>query len=431
MWLDGRNGHSDIYSAYRPAGAAWGASIRVNDNTGAADQGGPALAVDAEGAAYAVWSDARNGTGRIYFSYRRAGGDWAANTQASEEPESGRQGGPDIAVDAKGNAHVVWTWDDWIDGRVELDVYAAFRPADGAWGASVWLKDDWGHSPTIAVDASGNARVVWTENRDGSPDIYSAYRPVGGAWGDQSKANDDGGTSFQLNPSIAAGPGEDFYAVWQDERNGNPDVYFSLRPAGSGWQANEHVDDDASGAASQERPVIAATSGGDAHAVWQDMRNGNGDIYSAYRPAGARWRPDVRVNDDRGIEWQRVPSVAVDSRGGAYAAWEDQRDGDLDIYFSYRPAGGNWGSNVRVDDDVHDEHQWEPVLALDGNDNAYMIWDDYRNGDYDVYFSHRPFGGSWGTNARVDDGEAPTWAVDSTFGVDPAGNVLSQVRELR
>ncbi len=37
--------------------------------------------------------------------------------------------------------------------------------------------------------------------------------------------------------------------------------------------------------------------------------------------------------------------MAVDAGGNAYAVWEDGRNNPPGIYFSYRPAGGAWGTN--------------------------------------------------------------------------------------
>jgi len=60
------------------------------------------------------------------------------------------------------------------------------------------------------------------------------------------------------------------------------------------------------------------------------------------------WVAGERVNDDSGTALQDRPDIAVDSAGNAYAVWRDLRNGtyngqwDLDIYFSYRPAGGKW-----------------------------------------------------------------------------------------
>lgn len=197
--------------------------------------------------------------------------------------------------------------------------------------------------------------------------------------------NDDPGTADQLFPSIAVDSSGNAYAVWQDERNGNYDIYFSYRPAGGNWSANVKVNDDP-GAADQYSPAIAVDSLGNAYAVWMDYRNGNYDIYFSYRPAGGSWDTNVKVNDESGTAAQWYPAIAVDASGNAYAVWDDFRNGNFDIYFSYRSAGGSWGANVRVNDDPGTAG-WFPAIAVDSSGNAYAVWDDYRNGDSDTYFN--------------------------------------------
>ena len=54
----------------------------------------------------------------------------------------------------------------------------------------------------------------------------------------------------------------------------------------------------------------------------------------------APWTTNVTVNDNAGTTYEQGPSIAVDPDGNAYATWQSYRNGNNDIYFSYRPAGG-------------------------------------------------------------------------------------------
>jgi hypothetical protein len=370
--------------------APWGGNVRVTDDTGA-HQFVPAIAVDPSGNAYAVWEDQRvPGESDIYFSYRPAGGSWGSNVRVDDDAGTASVGNPSIVVDPSGNAYAVWT-----DGRTGGgDIYFAYRPAGGSWGTNVGVNDDEGTAyqaaPSIAVDASGNAYALWKDGRNDFGDIYFAYRPAGGSWATNVKVNDDPGTAWQADPSIAVDPSGNAYAVWQDYRNGvsNPDIYFSYRPAGGSWGTNARVDDDATGAY-QYTPRIAVDATGNAYAVWYDYRNGfsNPDIYFSYRSAGGSWSADVKVNYDPWTTDQFRPSIAVDPSGNAYALWEDCRDDFGDIYFSYRPAGGSWSANVKVNDDPGTAWQSHPSIAVDPSGNAYSVWADGRNGYADIYFS--------------------------------------------
>jgi hypothetical protein len=40
-----------------------------------------------------------------------------------------------------------------------------------------------------------------------------------------------------------------------------------------------------------------------------------------------------------------------------------------------------------VEDDGTGEHQNNPAIAVDPCGNAYGVWEDYRNDNWDIYFS--------------------------------------------
>ncbi|MEE8392268.1 MAG: Ig-like domain-containing protein, partial [Anaerolineae bacterium] len=204
------------------------------------------------------------------------------------------------------------------------------------------------------------------------------------------KVNDDPGTAQQRDPAIAVDGNGNAHAVWADYREGNSDIYYAYRPAGGAWGANVKVNDD--GAASQHVPAIAVDGNGNAHAVWVDSREGNYDVnydvYYAYRPAGGTWGANVKVNDDPGTATQYSPAIAVDGNGNAHAVWVDEREGNYDVYYAYHPAGGAWGANVKVNDDPGTALQYFPAIAVDGNGNAYVVWHDQRFGAWRVYFAH-------------------------------------------
>jgi len=60
--------------------------------------------------------------------------------------------------------------------------------------------------------------------------------------------------------------------------------------------------------------------------------------------------------------------------------------------------------NMRIDDDSSSNPQYYPAVATDGSGNVYAVWQDLRNGNWDIYFAKSTDGGvTFGTNVRVDD----------------------------
>jgi hypothetical protein len=359
---------------------------------------------------------------------------WSANERVNDDSATFLQDRPDIALDGAGNAYAVWRdlRNGTYDGHWDLDVYFSFRPAGGDWSANQRVNDDAGIEvqdwPALAVTGAGDAYALWKDYRDGDPNIYVSYRPAGGTWSANERA-DDGGVTDVDDPDIAVDPAGNLYAVWQDWRNGDPDVYFGYRAAGGGWGANERIS-DAPADTIQYSGAIAVDGAGNAYAVWTDKRSGNADIYFSYRPQGGSWSANQRVNDDVGATEQWGPAIAADSTGNAYAVWQDNRNGDYDIYYSYHPKGGGWGTNTRVNDDSGSGHQYQAAIAVDGS-TIFAIWRDQRSGDPDVYFSYRLTGGAWHPNERVNDTTGTAAQHDPVVAVDAQGTVYGAWADAR
>jgi hypothetical protein len=229
MWLDNRAGNYHVYFAYRPAGGSWQANTRVDDAPGSSVNFVTqhfGIAVDASGNAYAVWPDIRNGNHRIYFAYRPAGGSWQANVRVDDAPGSTDAWNPDIGVGLAGNAYAVWA-----DSRILSHIYFAYRPAGGSWQANIQVNpirsgDSWG--PSVAVDSSGAAYVVWNYGVFADSAIYSSYRPASGSWQPARPVNDARPGANAYEPSVAVDPSGKAHAVWADYRNGDDgDIYYS------------------------------------------------------------------------------------------------------------------------------------------------------------------------------------------------------------
>ena len=199
-------------------------------------------------------------------------------------------------------------------------------------------------SPDIAIDAAQNLYAVWSDSRDGGSDGYFAYRPNGGAWGANVRVNDLAGTVSGA-PKIAVNASGNAYVVWQDYRNGHPDIYYAYRPANGSWGASRRINSD-TGTAVQRDPAIGIDDAGIASIAWTDDRNGHDDIYFTSGYSDGRVEPELRLNDDTGTAEQITPDLAVDGAGNVDVVWADGRNSDdHDIYTARRSAAGVWGEN--------------------------------------------------------------------------------------
>ena len=83
--------------------------------------------------------------------------------------------------------------------------------------------------------------------------------------------------------------------------------------------------------------------------------------------------------------------------GGAarrlFVAWQDDRLGNNDVFFTTSSDGGTtFAPAERVDDTgAGQSGQTRPALALGGGSRrrCYVVWEDDRGGDADVYLGRR------------------------------------------
>src|SRR5206468_5109528 len=116
--------------------------------------------------------------------------------------------------------------------------------------------------------------------------------------------------------------------------------------------------------------------------VWQDDRDGNNEIYFArLNSSGAKIGPDVRVTNAPGSS--RTPAVVW--TGWEYGVvWYDDRDGNTEIYFARLDGSGvKISPDVRVTNDPASSSF--PAVVWTGSEYG-VAWQDTRNDD-GVYFA--------------------------------------------
>lgn len=147
-------------------------------------------------------------------------------------------------------------------------------------------------------------------------------------------------------------------------------------------------------------PKVAAT-GDRVYVVWEDERNGNEDVYfNRSLDQGITWRPtDTRINTSAAGERRSMGPQVAASGSRVYVVWFEPRTYYPDIFFNYSTNGGTtWQpSDIRLNTDAAGEHYaaW-PLIHIDG-DMVWVVWKDGRNSDWNtlnsLYMNHSTDGG--------------------------------------
>ncbi|MBN1813559.1 MAG: hypothetical protein JXA14_17100 [Anaerolineae bacterium] len=248
------------------------------------------------------------------------------------------------------------------------------------------------------------------------PNVYRPDRQV-----DHPPDPPDGKTYVnQVKPALTGDGTGWLYAVWEDGRNGgvyNRDIYFTrFNPGTQEWEEPDvrvngdpilNQDNQASPDIAQD-PYYGPPGIGRLYVVWQDERDGDYDIYFAYSDdRGESWT-ETEISQEPGAATQRNPSILVETpefglTHNIYVVWEDERNGNSDIYITHSGDGGaTWTPNYFVGDDpqMKPQNQVAPSVSVDGKGRVFVAWEDWRIPDHpEVYVTS-------------------SWDQGQTFGVD-------------
>jgi hypothetical protein len=365
------------------AQAQWISDVRLTNDAGSSQaSGNNAWAIAADGDnLHVVWYDNRDGNDEIYYKRSADGGvSWGSDTRLTINNAASQI--PSVAVTGS-IVHI--TWADLRDGNNEI-YYKRSTDGGTTWGSDIRLTTDAAISilPSLAVSGAA-VHVVWRDSRDGNQEIYYKGSSDGGTtWGADTRLTNSIGTS--TSPSVAA-DGQYVYAAWQDNRDGNAEIYFkSSSNSGTSWGTDTRLTNDIA----NSNAAAVAAAGSDIHVVWNENRDGNTEIYYKHSATGGQtWGTDTRLTNDPAIS--SGASIAASGQI-VHTTWRDDRNGNPEIYYK-RSAnyGGSWSADLRLTNDAN--ISFTPSVAASGS-AVHVVWRDTRDGNNEIYYKSDSTGNS-------------------------------------
>jgi hypothetical protein len=358
----------------------WEAAVPVEDNTGPVSSGNatsPSIAVDSNSNAVVVWTQfdgAHTNAWSSRYVANRAQWEGAALIESID----GNAISPAIAMDANGNALAVWQQP--TAGSV-TNIYAArYTPSailQDSWAPAALIeRDDSGSAflPRVGFATDGTAMAVWYQSNGQRVGINS-NRYGGPQW---SSAMDLGGGGADMLQTAADTKGN-VVAVYSRQGTANPDqrtLWANRFTLGSGWSAQMPIETSLAGAA--EFPQIAFDADGNAIAVWgQGAGHATGDFQiwsNTYSVAENKWgtNPKLVVSSDQNKVY--FPQVAFDASTNTFVAvWTDAA---AHVLLS-RYSNGNWSTLPQtIGSGVVSTLGTTLQLAVDANGNALVLGND-------------------------------------------------------
>ncbi|MDQ7904468.1 hypothetical protein RB614_08015 [Phytohabitans sp. ZYX-F-186] len=298
---------------------------------------------------------------------------------------TGDQDVPAIAANRNGQVAVVW--EDDRDTTAPADdahseiflrlfkdgtpVYEVKLSGGGTSGVA------WKHvTPDVGLDDRGNAVVVWADDPDGNGYYNVPYRvvsPTGSVLASgRANASTDG---QQVFPKVSVDPdgvpgstsAVAFTVVWEDIQGTNPATVRASGYTAATTKAYEVVASQTTG--DHRRPDVAVLPSGEALVVW-----GNGGDVGLVRLARANGAVTLSrrlANAQAGGEQQR-PAVAAGAGGDFAVAWESDHTGTRGVWArSFTAAGTARHAEVEVSSGAG---AVAPGIGIDDQGNVALAW---------------------------------------------------------
>ncbi|MDI1463802.1 hypothetical protein QEZ54_22720 [Catellatospora sp. KI3] len=372
---------------------------------------------------------------------------------------TGDQDGAAVAANRTGYTAVVWEDDRdtatpadsshsdiWL--RLFKDGAAVYEKKLSTGGTA---GTNWKHiTPDVGLDDKGNAVVVWADDPDGNGFFNVPYQVVGptGTVLGSGRANADTGGQ-QIVPKVAVDPDGTpgsaaavaFTVVWENIAEGA--TVSTVRAAGYTnvtTKAYEVAASQTTG--THHRPDVAVAASGDALVVWDEDSDANGfyqiGLVRLAKANGAvnLTRRSANVN---GGNQQWHASIAADFAGDFAIAWESDHTGTAGVWArSFKADGTARHADVEVSTGAG---AISPSVGIDDQANTVVAWTVPANG-LDVWArGYNPDGTTAGrlaaqsytdtTTGRQEQGAvavSPWGEISLTFTDDNDGNEFDQVR---
>jgi len=328
VWLDRRGSSQHLrLQRHDAAGLPYGAPIQVNNTAIVGSYAYPQVAMSADGAFTVVWTQTESWLGGMPHVFRRSfdrHGQALTYEQRVDPPGTPEAGSAQIAMRGDGSHSIAWLS---YPGSGQRALYlAGFDPRGMPLGAPELIASGSSSSqlnwPRLVMDDAGNALAVWSENRGGAgEEVWMRRRLANGTLAAIARVNSLAPATVP-RPDVAMDAAGNAVVVWRQYHRtmGLRIVAQRLLPGGA--RAGGEMLLAARESYPKSEPahpnVAMARQTGDFAAVW---RRADGQIYVRHFHANGNALGPEQPSS-QGNARTDYPDVAMDADGDTQVTWQ-------------------------------------------------------------------------------------------------------------
>lgn len=328
-----------------------------------------------------AWEDNHSGKPEVYVAIKELNA--TQFNKALRVSDSTPAYEPALAGIGDGRFLVVWEANDHVWARI-----VSLRQS----GNAQQLTSNAARQATVSTDEAGQVWLAWAEKNSGHYQIMVTRAKLQGnqlKLADVKPVDPAPPTQDQLYPSIASGSIGTSIG-WEDRRFGHTRLYTAFAPSGMWFGSmrqlnhlNKKQSTQFGSGTGAMRVVLASDNAQRVVACWLDKRDFNEgyDVYAAVGiDGGKRFSGNEKVEDMLGAnqpQWHAVS--AMDSQGHVVVAWDDQRDGNPDVWLSWRKGDG-WSDNDSPHGANGKGEQSHPAMVFDSTGRLHLAYLDRGDG---------------------------------------------------
>ena len=425
---DSRYGGSEIFIKYsNDLGETWSEDIRLTENNGISW----APSVAANDYIHVIWNDNTNGIEENYYMHSTDGGK-TFDDSIKLSDSVGKSWSPSMVLD---NNYVYIAWQEQTKNMIFTRSTDNGRSFEEPKSIVSCISQE-PERPNMVIDKNGAIHMVYYFCEGDGDAYYINSEDHGVSWSDPVKILDESTSIPNGLPTITVDEEGTLHVfmiigtkimvneTWETDFRL---YYLNSKDGGKEWDNQQKL---SKGEEHSNKPVIVYSEATGLHAFWmKEETNNNKLLYRYSLDKGESWSDIITLVDLNQESLLNAPQVSVDNSGKVHLVFEDDRDGNREIYYkngcgtsesentssfvfpeiaSSFPSDADYGS-------VNTVGNTEKASAISSNGLELYFFSESNNGLFDIYISkRRSINDKWGRSEQVIFTDNSGNAIDSS-----------------